>query len=67
LTNLEGYNIHYGVTSQNYSQTVKVANAGLSRYVLDSLPKGTYYFAIAAYNSAGIESTLSDEVTATVN
>jgi hypothetical protein len=46
---------------------VAVNNPGLSRYVLDSLPTGTYYFAITAYNSAGVESTLSGEISATLN
>jgi hypothetical protein len=34
---------------------------------LDSLPTGTYYFAITAYNSAGVESNLSGEISATLN
>ena len=67
LTNLAGYKIHYGTASQDYTQVVAVNNPTLNRYVLDSLPSGTYYFAIAAYNSAGIESTLSGEISATLN
>ena len=67
LTNLAGYKIHYGAASQDYTQVVALSNPSLSRYVLDSLPSGTYYFAIAAYNSAGIESTLSGEISATLN
>jgi hypothetical protein len=42
-------------------------NPGLTRYVVDTLPAGKYYFAVAAYNSKGIESSLSDEVTASLN
>ena len=67
LTNLAGYKIHYGTASQDYSEVVALNNPSLNRYVLDSLPKGTYYFAITAYNSAGIESNLSGEITATLN
>jgi hypothetical protein len=67
LTNLAGYKIHYGTASQDYTQTVALNNPSLNRYVLDSLPKGTYYFAITAYNSAGIESNLSGEISATLN
>ena len=67
LTNLAGYKIHYGTASQDYTQVVAVNNPTLNRYVLDSLPTGTYYFAITAYNSAGIESTLSGEISATLN
>ena len=67
LTNLAGYKIHYGTASQDYTQVVAVNNPSLNRYVLDSLPSGTWYFAITAYNSAGIESTLSGEISATLN
>ena len=67
LTNLAGYKIHYGTASQDYSQVVALSNPSLNRYVLESLPHGTYYFAITAYNSAGIESTFSGEITATLN
>jgi hypothetical protein len=67
LTNLAGYKIHYGTTSEDYTEVVALNNPSLSRYVLDTLPKGTYYFAITAYNSAGVESNLSGEISATLN
>jgi hypothetical protein len=64
ITGLAGYKIHYGTASQDYTQVVSVSNPSLSRYVLDSLPSGTYYFAITAYNSQGLESPLSGEISA---
>ena len=64
ITNLAGYKIHYGTKSSEYTQTVSVENAGLTRYVVDNLPSGTYYFAITAYNAQGLESPLSGEITA---
>ena len=67
LTNLAGYNIHYGTASGNYTQTVSVSNPGLATYVVDNLPPGKYYFAVAAVNASGTESPLSSEVAATVN
>ena len=67
LTDLSGYNIHYGTSSGNYTQTVSVSNPGLATYVVDNLTPGTYYFAVGAVNSAGTESPLSSEVSATVN
>ena len=67
ITDLAGYKIHYGTASANYSQTVALNNPGLVSYVVDNLPSGTYYFAITAYNSQGIESALSGEVSKTVN
>ncbi len=67
ITDLAGYKIHYGTKSADYTQVVSVNNAGLTRYVVDNLPKGTYYFAITAYNAKGLESDLSGEVTSTVD
>jgi hypothetical protein len=67
ITNLAGYKVHYGTTSGDYTQTVAVNNAGLTRYVLDNLKSGTYYFAITAYNAQGTESTLSGELSTIVN
>ncbi|MDE2262729.1 MAG: fibronectin type III domain-containing protein [Gammaproteobacteria bacterium] len=67
LTNLAGYDIHYGTKSGNYTQTVSVSNPGVATYVVDNLSPGTYYFAVAAVNASGTESSLSSEVTATVN
>src|SRR5262249_23636490 len=67
LTDLVGYKIYYGAESQTYTQTVTVDNPGLASYVVQNLPTGTYYFAVAAYNSSGLESLLSDEVSAKLN
>jgi hypothetical protein len=67
ITDLAGYKIHYGTASENYSKVVAVSNPSISRYVMDSLESGTYFFAITAYNSKGIESTLSGEISATLN
>lgn len=67
ITNLAGYKIHYGTATQDYTQVVQVSNPSLSRFVMDSLPSGTYYFAIAAYNTQGVEGPLSGEITTTLN
>ena len=67
LTDLSGYDIHYGTKSGNYTQSVSVSNPGIATYVVDNLTPGTYYFSVSAVNSAGTESPLSSEVTATVN
>ena len=67
LTNLAGYDIHYGTASHNYTQTITLSNPGITRYVVANLAPGTYYFAVAAVNSVGTESPLSSEVSATVD
>jgi hypothetical protein len=55
LTNLAGYRIYYGTTTQ-LTQSVTLTNPGLTRYVISGLAPATWYFALVAYNSAGIES-----------
>jgi hypothetical protein len=60
ITNLGGYRIHYGTAANNLSQTVQITNPGVSSYTLSNLSKGTWYFAVGAYNSAGSESALSN-------
>ena len=67
LTNLSGYDIHYGTSSHAYTQTVTVANPGIAAYVVDNLSPGKYYFSVTAVNSQGAESPLSSEVSTTVN
>jgi ABC-type transporter MlaC component len=64
VSNLAGYNIYIGNASRSYQQKI---NAGLvSSYAVTNLADGaTYYFAVTAYNSAGMESPYSVEGTKT--
>ena len=66
VTDLAGYVIYWGTEPGAYAQEVRIDNAGLTAYVVDSLPPATYYFAATAFNSAGIESDFSNEVMRTV-
>jgi hypothetical protein len=67
LTDLAGYNIHYGTQSQSYTSTIKVSSPGIANYVVENLSPGTYYFSISAVDSTGAESDFSSEVAAKVN
>jgi hypothetical protein len=64
---LSGYRIHYGIQPQAYSNTVTVSNPSVTRYVVDTLPAGKYYFALTALTATGQESGFSDEVSTTLN
>jgi Putative Ig domain len=66
LVNLSGYEIHYGNASGAYSTTIPIDNPGLTRYVIDGLGAGTYYFAVTAHSASGAESDYSDEVSTTI-
>jgi hypothetical protein len=59
LTDLAGYRVHYGTSPDQLTQSVRIANPGLTSYVVDDLAPGTWYFAITTYSAAGKESVLS--------
>ena len=65
LTNLAGYRIRFGSQSGKYSSVVNITNPGLATYVLGGLAVGTYFIVISAYNQSGVESSYSNEASAT--
>jgi len=62
LTNLAGYKIFYGRMSGIYDYRIDINNPGIVAYVVENLVSGDWYFAMAAYDSAGLESDRSNEV-----
>ena len=66
LADLSGYYVYYGPDASHLNQRIQLSNPGLTAYVIDGLPQGSYTFAVSAYNSAGIESALSNVVSKTV-
>jgi hypothetical protein len=60
LTNLSGYQIYYGTSAGNLTQSVKITNPGVLTYLLTGLASGTWYFAVQADTSAGGTSALSN-------
>jgi hypothetical protein len=67
LTNLAGYRITYGRSATTLDQSIQVANAGLTTYVVPNLASGAWYFAMYAYTTTGAESDASNVATKTVN
>ncbi len=64
---LAAYKIHYGSASRAYTNVVTVSNPSLSRYVIQNLTPGTYYVAMTALTSDGLESDFSSETVARLN
>jgi hypothetical protein len=60
LTDLAGYRIYFGTTPSALTQTIQVSSSGISSYVVDDLAPATYYFAVRAYTSNGVESSSSN-------
>jgi hypothetical protein len=67
LTDLGGYVIHYGTTSKNYTTSITVANPSLTRYVVEDLPAGTYYFSMTSTATNGAQSGNSVEASVTIS
>lgn len=62
---LAGYILYWGFSSSDYVFSVDVGNQ-TSYTVTDLAPGATYYFAVTAYNTSGLESDYSNEVVYTV-
>ena len=62
ITNLAGYRVHYGTTLGQYTESVQLPSPGLTSVVIEDLAPARWYFAVKAYNSAGVESNFSTSV-----
>jgi hypothetical protein len=61
-TNVVGYYVYYGAASGVYTNKTDVGTNTVT--TVSGLEEGqTYYFAVTAYNAAGMESPFSPEVT----
>lgn len=67
LNDLAGYHIHYGTSAGSMTQTVNVAGAGTTSYVISNLSTGTWYFGITAYTNTGLESPMSNVGSKTIS
>lgn len=56
-----GYNVYYGTVSGNYTNIVSAGNSSTAS-VTGLIEGQTYYFAVTAYDAAGLESVFSNEV-----
>jgi hypothetical protein len=59
LTDLAGYRVYHGTSATNLSEVIDSPGASVTSYRFDQLISGTHYFAITAYNMAGIQSAQS--------
>ncbi len=66
LTDLAGYTIYYGTSPTSLTQSVDVPNAGATDHVVQGLNGGTWYFAVKAYTSAGLQSSYSTVISRTI-
>ena len=67
LTDLAGYNIYYGKSSGDYSNTIRIDGSVTTTYVVENLSPDTYYFVATAFNESGVESRYSGEAVKILN
>jgi hypothetical protein len=67
LTDLAGYEIRYGRSATTLDEKIDLSNPSLSRYLIENLPAGTWYFTVAAVNSQGLSSAPSDVASKTIS
>ena len=67
LTDLAGYEIHYGVSPGDYTEEIRIENPSLTTYVVENLSPNTYYFVATSFTADGTESNFSGVYTETVN
>lgn len=67
LTDLAGYQIRYGRSHDDMSRVIELANPSLSVYMVEQLSSGTWYFAVAAVNTSGVTSDLSNVASKTIS
>jgi hypothetical protein len=67
LTDLAGYEIHWGINPGSYTESAVINNQGITSYVVDNLLSGaTYYFATSAFTASGMQSNFSNEASKTI-
>ena len=67
LTDLAGYKIRYGTSPGTYSDTEIINDPGLTSFMIEDLASADWYFVMTSFNSSGIESGYSTEVSKTIN
>lgn len=67
LSDLTGFRIYYLAESTRAVAFVEVPSPGVSEFRVDGLISDTYSFAVTAYNSAGVESLISEQARVDLN
>jgi hypothetical protein len=62
IEQLSGYKVFYGSASRQYTNSIPLADPALTSVTIEQLEPATWYFAVKAIASSGIESDYSSEV-----
>jgi hypothetical protein len=59
LADLSGFKLYYGQSAQQLDRVLQIGTSSTTSQAVQNLASGTWYFAVAAVNTAGLESALS--------
>src|SRR6056297_1722100 len=62
IGNLAGYRVLYGQSSGEYELAIQIDNPSITRYVVENLGPGDWFFAVTVRTADGLESAPSAEV-----
>jgi hypothetical protein len=65
-TDLASYRVYYGRKRGSLNRRITIRNPGLTRYVVEDLPRARWHFAMTTVNSRGQESRRSPTLSKTV-
>ncbi len=60
LLDLAGFRVYYGTNANLLNQSVTLTGPSVTTYVVQNLTPGTWYFAVRAYDTSGLESGYSN-------
>jgi hypothetical protein len=66
ITDLAGYNIYYGKSPTTMTSVIAVNNPASGSYTIGNLAAGTWYFAVASYNTQAMVSPLTAVVSKSI-
>ena len=66
LTNLAGFIVRYGTNAAALSSQISVGSPNSTSAQIDNLKPGTWYFEVAAINTANVASPFSAMVSKTI-
>jgi hypothetical protein len=67
LMNLAGVHLYYGTSASAMTHEITVASTTQTSYVISGLTAGTWYFGATAYNTSGVQSSMSDIGSKSIN
>jgi hypothetical protein len=66
LTDLAGYTVYYGASPGALNTTVMLSDPVQTTYMVAPLTAGTWYFAVSAYTTKGVQGQLSNVASKTI-